>query len=420
MPLQIFTKREGDVSNADLVIGTKEYNRIRYPHRGNTTPTWRHNIRFDLAAKREGRWRFRGPAGHPAKNRFVQDIADCINAHIHFKTKAFEYRPKDGSMLIYDQYVGKYDSEKGRLSSFTLRNINDRFSRYRLRDFGLDLISAKGKTYWRIRIGEGYLKYLMAIYGSLEKLYFEYRVLFKSIKYEFIGGRTDQSLIPQAYLLCELRDDIEYHTYLTIGICGPYYADSPWTHTSGIFHKSVKPDFEEYVCPVAGTSRERFMTCIKLLEPISDDMEYFAFNLKSLFKKAFDDSGFVLELIKASAVRRIKGTDTRVFTLKEAGTAVTIIPLEHKVTVTFVGPDLDRKTFAYGMSELDISNFFDYKGIRVTPTSTEDLISLMEESTQNVIFNHKSEHRFSFDGASFNVRQMLAPALLGKELLLAF
>lgn len=213
------TENLGYEHNNVLEIGSPEYNKIRY--RAYKTveegilryrkPVWLKDLQNDLAKKRSGQWRFDKRKllqvdSHPAHETFISDISHCIRNGLKFKTKTFEYDPVMGKLYVNDNYVGTYDKICGTLKSFTLKNINSKLSRFRLRDFGVDLIQKGERTYWKIPLSLSTYQHLLSL-GFLKT---SYATIFKSvsIKENEISSRV--LVTPGRVAYCELKPNIEY------------------------------------------------------------------------------------------------------------------------------------------------------------------------------------------------------------------
>ena len=200
-----------DYANEDLVIGTPEYNKVRYgqgewPIEGK--PSWMRDMEFVLKQKAQGNYKYRrasdGRVFHPADNRFNSDVANCISRNLHLKTKSFEYRPKTGEVYLYGQYVAHVDKTMHRIDSFTLKHINTKESRYRLRAMGINLTSVKSKTYWTFTMGKSVLEEITLKYESIEGLRSVFRHVFPSIVTVPEEGLYTYKVI------CELNDKLTY------------------------------------------------------------------------------------------------------------------------------------------------------------------------------------------------------------------
>lgn len=196
--------------NENLVIGTPEYNSIRYPYYEGVKPGWKKNLESELAAKAKGTFKYKrmsdGQVMHRAGNSLCSDISDCIGLSLHIKTKSFEYVPSSGNIYLYGQYAARFDRANCRIASFTLKNINTKESRYRLQSLGLRLFSKKGKTYWRIQFGEQALLNIISKFGSVDEFKFSFRNVFPSI----VISTYESEIFLVRTLTCELKEDIVY------------------------------------------------------------------------------------------------------------------------------------------------------------------------------------------------------------------
>lgn len=199
-------------ANADLVIGTPEYNKIRYPanYNGRGKPMWMYTLEYDLKTKRERKWKYsRSPNGvvtHRAGHILNNDISMCISNNLNFKSKSVEYRAKTGEVFLYDQYVGSVDKKLNRFNTFTLKNINTKEVRHRLSAFGVDLISKKGKTYWKMEFGKNYFESILKEYGSEEILKYEFRNIFPKMKIL----KIETTEIVKYKVICQIVSELTY------------------------------------------------------------------------------------------------------------------------------------------------------------------------------------------------------------------
>jgi len=199
------------LGNADLVIGTPEYNKARYPaspHGGS--PVWLTKMRNQKESKRKliGKKPYsRLPDGRIRTRRYQEiddDIWGCFAESLHLKTKSFEYIPKTGKIYLYGQEAATLNRQNG-IFSFTLKNINTEKSRFLLRKLDIKLTHSKGKTYWNIQFGRNLLVNIIHRHGGLEGFRYHYRNIFKSM---FVADYDSDSNL--STLKLELRDDLYY------------------------------------------------------------------------------------------------------------------------------------------------------------------------------------------------------------------
>lgn len=207
-----FSIRKNTEANADLVIGTPEYNKVRYPaNYGGGKPMWMYTLEYDLKTKQERKWKYsRNPNGvvtHRAGHILNNDISMCISNNLNFKSKSVEYRAKTGEVFLYGQYVGSVDKKLNRFNSFTLKNIDTKETRHRLTAFGVNLISKKGKTYWKMWFSKSYLESILEEYGSEEALKYEFRHVFPKMK---ILKLLDRYEVEHYELICQIVPELTY------------------------------------------------------------------------------------------------------------------------------------------------------------------------------------------------------------------
>lgn len=232
-------------SNADLIIGTPEYNKLRYPKspfEGSGKPSWKHTIERELKLKADRKWKYsRGSHGnvyHVASGFFSNDVSHCISLNLHLKTKSFEYLPKTGQIFLYGQYVASVRKDNNRLGSFTLRHINTKETRYRLSSLGVNLVSRKGKTYWKMKFPGDYLESVMADYGGEERLQQAFKSIFPKIGIKKSDDAGTLSDYPVYFVECELLTNVEYPIYQN-----EYYNLSHYCSTTYV---SIPSDIFEY------------------------------------------------------------------------------------------------------------------------------------------------------------------------------
>ena len=197
--------------NADLVIGTPEYNKVRYPgspHGGS--PVWLTKLINQKEAKRKligKKQYFRRASGEVFPGRYQEiddDIWGCIAQSLHLKTKSFEYIPKTGKIYLYGQEAAAINRESG-IFSFTLKNIDTGKSRFFLRKIGIKLTSSKEKTYWNISFGRNLLTKIIEQHGGIEGFKFHYRNIFPTIDVTEHISDSDKSTLKLG-----LRKDLYY------------------------------------------------------------------------------------------------------------------------------------------------------------------------------------------------------------------
>lgn len=192
--------------NNFLVPGTPEYNKVRYfgVHKGQGSPLWLHRLKKEKEKRENGQWvyerkgdvREHGPVTHPAHKLFKIELTECIARGLTYKTKTFEYNALTGNLFVMGKYIGHYDKMIGRLDRFTLKYIDTKLSRYRLRDFNINLVSIKGTTYWKMKSSKLFNSYLKIKYPNIQA---SFKELFYSIKFDDLEGIT-----------CGLRNNIYY------------------------------------------------------------------------------------------------------------------------------------------------------------------------------------------------------------------
>lgn len=304
----------GSRSNSLLVIGTPEYNKVRYPgDRHGGVPTWKTDMEYVLNMKAQGKHRYSRKANgtvfnHVAK-RMRQEIIGCIYNNLHFKSKTFEYKPLDYSFHVKGKYVARLDENQGALGSFTLRRTNDKYSRYRLKELGLRLVAKGNRTFWKIDLESKYFEYLMLLYGSFENMANQFKDIFPSMKHQ----RTKRSDNNPDYwspwfveVTCELRDDIEYPIHPARRGHQTHGTQGAYTYSSGIFHALFKRDDSE---DFQGTYSE-----IERVMPLFAEQFEYLYDARStpegrkelfveLMKASLEDPKFILGLCVESSIR---------------------------------------------------------------------------------------------------------------------
>jgi hypothetical protein len=204
-------------SNNFLIPGTPEYNAVRYPgsHKGEGYPDWMRRLVWQKVQKGLGDWKYKRSGlpeehfqgTHLAQNVFRRELTECIRAGICYKTKTFEYVASTGELFVTGKLIGKYNFLKGSIDYFTLKHINTKLSRYRLRDFDINLVLIKGITYWKMPASDSFVPYLRIKYPNIQE---SFKQIFSSVKIS-----EDNSIV------CGLRENVCYEVesrnmYITI------------------------------------------------------------------------------------------------------------------------------------------------------------------------------------------------------------
>lgn len=271
-----------------LAIGSDDYNRIRY--RGNRygqKPGWIHNLERDLFQKQNGTFvserKENGRIQSPAAAGLRRDVKDCIYFNLHFKSKTFEYNATTYEFKVHGKYVATLDPDKGVISSFSIQHINDKYSRYRLRDLGIRLTSKDGKTFWKFGVEKDYYEYLMAIHGSLENMRKFFKPLFPTIKVEKKREEDDSNQHDYVIIfVCEIRDDVKYPVFPHDRFCTVYGSNPPYAYMSGIFHNykvEEDPVSETELKSYSYGSSGRFSTEINSLQNIDPERQKYQLGL---------------------------------------------------------------------------------------------------------------------------------------------
>jgi hypothetical protein len=400
-----------------LAIGSDAYNKIRYRagFRGSI-PGWISNLKRDLLQKQNGTFvserKESGRILSPAAAGLRRDFKDCVYTNLHFKSKTFEYNATTYEFKVNGKYVATLDFEKGVVGHFSIQYINDKYSRYRLRDLGIRLISKDGKTFWKFGVEKGYYDYLMSIHGSLANLRKFFKPVFPTIKVEKKGDIDEELIDYVIVFVCELRNDIKYPVCPSAELHSFYVGgNSSFGYVSGIFHNykeeygsisKVDTKSESY------KSSERFTTELNniLLVPEQERI----YHLKMLLTSSLQNFNIIIHLNRSLKNRSIwtystYGVDISMDTLKRE------VKLEDKNTVVVASFD-----------ELEIDRYFKGDKLVFIPESTWELVQLKDECTapDTLTINVNTEegliplplhHRF------FRTNDILEK-LVGKELLI--
>lgn len=396
-------------------IGSREYNSIRYPNPQGCTPPWKYTLDRELTLKRNGTWRYsktdNGGITHPARISLKNDIMHCIANGIPLKTKSFEYKPLDRSIYLYGKYVATYEGGGSTLESFTIRHIDTRETRYRLRDFGIELISKKGKTYWRIKVGQGYYDYLMQLYGNFETLQKNVKDIFpsvfleKSIKTEDIEFKT---------ILCELRPELEYLAFIPRP--SSQYSVYPrirnFSHSSFIFSTLAECKEESYPNVFKPTYyyKDWFENSLGYVFDIKDN-EHRKFNLGVLLQTVLSNSRLVKKL--HCDFRKIAGGISNKFIFSIYDCLFTFDLLNRELQI-----QEHDELIKYSFHELNISEYFSEDGVILLPACKEELVALIKEQGYPTIQVYTGRSEKYFIPSEILESDTYITPLLGKKLLL--
>lgn len=396
-------------------IGSREYNSIRYPNVLGRTPPWKYTLDRELTLKRNGTWRYSktrdGKITHPARISLKNDITHCIANGLPLKTKSFEYKPLDRSIYLYGKYVATYEGEGSALESFTIKHIDTRETRYRLRDFGIELISKKGKTYWRIKVGQGYYDYLMQLYGNFETLQKNVKDIFpsvfleKSIKTEDTEFKT---------ILCELRPELEYLAFIP----GPssqysvYPSIRNFSHSSFIFSALAECKEESYPNVFKPTYyyKDWFENSLGYVFDIKDT-EHRKFNLGILLQTVLSNCRLVKKL--HCDFKKVAGGISNKFVFSIYGYLFTFYLLDKELQI-----QMHDELIKYSFHELNISEYFSKDGVILFPTCKEELLTLLKENTGGRIKVYSAKESSYYIPAEIMNSDTYITPLLGKKLLL--
>jgi hypothetical protein len=404
--------------NTTYKIHTDNYNSIRY---GIENCGWKGKLLIDMRKKERGEWKYSKDGykiTHPARTSLIGDISFCIQQGIPLKTKSFEYNPVNRSIYLYDEYVAKYDHVNGYIESFTLRNIDNKYTRYRLRDFGIDLVSLKQKTYWKITVGNLYYQYLLAIHDGEEGLKAKFKDIFPSM---MINKPKESSGNVMYTIYCELRKDIEYPATKPRASVS-HFSLGEFSQSSSILSSiPYYPENETYNHSQIRSNEYGLKHLPKISESIwyIKDAESRKFNLSLFLRVILSDCKLLKEILI-----RPSHLDKAFFYFicdHACGSTAYRLHIHDKMLVIVTAAGIEYK---YSFDDLNISEFFCADGIILKPRCLKELKGFFKENTGDTsltvwVLSSDRSKRWTLPYSVLNEYPEFIPPLLGKELLLA-
>jgi hypothetical protein len=415
------TVEPGVRSNEDLIIGTPEYNKVAYYQVGRSLPWWKNRIQFDTLRKERGSWKFtmnRTGGSHPARTRLREDISRHIATNLHLKTKTFEYIPKTGEIKVENKSVGKYDKYNGYLSSFTLKNIDSKLSRYRLRDFGIHLIKNGNKTIWKMKMNGDYYDYIMGIHGNIDGLRKTFKPIFPSIGVDIV---IDENTTREITFSCELLNNVVYNTHLSKNT-REFNSRGRFANSSDIFHKELTEWYSENWQPrfdITDLSSRLKSSLLYLVEELEDG-ESKTQSLGYAIREWITNPAILMWSINRYCASF--GTPSNKKALVEVGSsklASTRIILDFTVGIVKIykpdtPPTTDGNKKHYTFQDLGLEEFIDIKEVSKQITDIDDVIDFTEMTSTPLKIGDFDISKYSYEMSD---REYLKP-LLGKELLI--
>lgn len=396
-----------------LAIGSDGYNKVRYPgNRYSGIPLWISKLRSDLRRKEEGNFKSvktnAGTISSPAAFGLRQDVKNCIYLNLHFKSKTFEYNATTYEFKVHGKYVATLDPNTGVIGAFSIQHINDKYSRYRLRDLGIRLISKDGKTFWKFGVEKSYYEYLLCIHGSLKNMREFFKPLFPSIKVEQKEPEEDTNDFVIVFT-CELKDNIKYPVRPPGGFHSLYGRNDKYSYGSGIFHNyTTEPDSISMV-EIRSQAHESTNRFTKELNNLTDvtDREQLRYQLELLLKVGFKNFAMLLRFSQSG-----KSIEYNTY-----GCDLSLDP-----SLKYVYLKNSKGDFEFSFEELDIGENFKLQGLSFTPRSKWEVIEIADYccefqgvkihvETEEGIFPLKFSEKFFRNSA-------VLEKLVGKELLI--